>query len=94
MFGLRIRELSRTRGAAARPRTHPAVAGPPELTGAGACDRNQRMNLKTFGQYLRGKSVNRLLHRARRKSTERILAHLESSRTLSSKRAQKRARGR
>ena len=47
------------------------------------------MELKEFGKYLKGKSINKLLHRARRQSLKRILASEEEIKTVHKKTAQK-----
>ncbi len=39
------------------------------------------MELKDFGKYLRGKSVAKLLHRARKESLKRITANAEDLET-------------
>ena len=48
------------------------------------------MDLKAFAQYLRGKSLSQLLHRARKESLKRILAHEETLSASRKKPAQKR----
>jgi hypothetical protein len=48
------------------------------------------MKLKAFGKYLRHKSVSRLLHQARKDSSERMLAYQETSRTFRRRPAPKR----
>jgi len=44
------------------------------------------MELRNFGKYIRGKSVNKLLHRARKNSLSRILAS-EKELVVSSRKA-------
>jgi hypothetical protein len=52
--------------------------------------KEAHVNLEAFAQYIRGKSVPRLLHRARKESLKRILAHEDVSPTLRKKSVQKR----
>lgn len=49
------------------------------------------MELKDFAQYLQNKSLSRLLHRARKESLKRILAHEETLAIARKKPVQKRA---
>jgi hypothetical protein len=48
------------------------------------------MELKEFAKYIPNKSVSQLLHRARKESLKRILAHEELLETPRKKPAQKR----
>jgi len=43
------------------------------------------MQLREFGKYLKGKSINKLLHRARKQSLKRILASEEEIKTVHKK---------
>jgi hypothetical protein len=47
------------------------------------------MELREFGKYLKGKSINKLLHRARRQSLKRILVSEEEIKTIHKKTAPK-----
>jgi hypothetical protein len=40
------------------------------------------MELKEFGKYLQGKSISKLLHKARKQSLKRILASEEEVKTI------------
>jgi hypothetical protein len=48
------------------------------------------MDLKAFAKYIQDKSVSQLLHRARKESLKRILAHEEALQAARKKPAQKR----
>lgn len=48
------------------------------------------MDLKAFAQYIQHKSLSQLLHRARKESLKRILAHEETLEAARKKPAQKR----
>ena len=37
--------------------------------------KKQSVDLKAFGEYIKGKSVSQLLHQARKASLKRIVAH-------------------
>jgi hypothetical protein len=50
------------------------------------------MELKEFGKYLQGKSINKLLHQARKQSLKRILASEEEIKTTHKKAAPKQVR--
>ena len=47
------------------------------------------MDLKAFAKYIQDKSMSQLLHRARRESLKRILAHEEAQEVPRTKPAQK-----
>jgi hypothetical protein len=49
------------------------------------------MELKGFGKYLQGKSIDKLLHRARKQSLRRILAGEEEIKVIHRKPARKKA---
>jgi len=48
------------------------------------------MDLKAFAKYIQDKSISQLLHRARKESLKRILAHEETKAGARTKPAQKR----
>ncbi|HEX3035868.1 MAG TPA: hypothetical protein VHT73_12205 [Thermodesulfobacteriota bacterium] len=47
------------------------------------------MELKEFGKYLQGKSINKLLHQARKHSLKRVLASEEEIKVVHKKPTQK-----
>jgi hypothetical protein len=48
------------------------------------------LNLKDFGKFIQNKSLSQLLHRARKESLKRILAHEETLEAARKKPVQKR----
>ncbi len=59
------------------------------LRGTNNSEANMQIDLKEFSKYIQDKSLSQLLHRARKESLKRILAHEETLEASRKKPAQK-----